>query len=401
MTGFANNLIGRESPLDRVRRRHKPAAGTLEVESDISRRKPCPGGQPCTPVIEGLATSSKASERPASRSASAPVASRRPRSPRSSLTTHETELLRSILAEPMDYMHHPDFEKAGAEKRIYEKAAPVRRPDVRWYRPLMDELGTKRDATVRRHDSVVLTAAEERVLFMQYNYARFRVRSMQDALAGRAPSNERAREMLRWHMLAQRYREQIAETNLALVLAMAKRVRLHESEFGDLISEGNMALMRSVDKFDCGRGFKFSTYACRAILKAFSRHGIKVAKHRARFPSEFDPALERSNHVEEMRTQSARESAAEVRHIVEANTADLNEIERAVIVHRFGLDAPPDRRQLTLEQVGEVIGVTKERVRQIQNRALEKIKLAIEGVPPPAAVTVAALDARPEAVRVN
>jgi RNA polymerase sigma factor (sigma-70 family) len=294
----------------------------------------------------------------------------------------DEQLLDEILAEPFDYMHHEDFERPDAEARIYRDAPAVRRPDVRWYRPLMDDLGTKRDAAPRRQDNVVLTAAQERVLFMQYNYARFRVRTMQDALAGRAPSPEKAREMLRWYRLAGRYREQIAETNLALVLAMAKRVRMAESDFGELISEGNMALMRSVDKFDCARGFKFSTYACRAILKAFSRHGIKVAKYRQRFSAEFDPSLEKGNHAEIRREQAQRESAAEVRFIVESNRAELNDIERAVIVHRFGLDAPPDRRQLTLEQVGEVIGVTKERVRQIQNRALEKIRLAIEGGAP-------------------
>ncbi|MBL9141089.1 MAG: sigma-70 family RNA polymerase sigma factor [Phycisphaerae bacterium] len=296
------------------------------------------------------------------------------------------------MAEPMDFMPNEEFAKPGAERRIYQDAAPVRTPDVRWYRPLMDDVGVKRDVAPRRGESVVLTAAEERVIFMQFNYARYRVRTMQDALAGRAPSVQKAKQILRWYRTAHRLREQIAETNLALVLAMAKRVRIGESDFGDLISEGNMALMRSVDKFDCARGFKFSTYGCRSILKAFSRHGIKLSKYRQRFPTEFDPAMEKSNHMQEMREQSARDSAAEVRYIVESNRAELNEIERAVIVHRFGLDRPAATRQPTLAQVGEVIGVTKERVRQIQNRALEKIKLAIEGVASPVPAMGAALD---------
>jgi RNA polymerase sigma factor (sigma-70 family) len=210
------------------------------------------------------------------------------------------------------------------------------------------------------------------------------MRAIQDRLAGRSADAAAARELLRWHRVAQRLREQIAETNLALVLAMAKRVRIGENEFGDLVSEGNMALMRAVDKFDCGRGFKFSTYACRAILKAFSRHGIKLAKHKQRFPTEFDPELERSNHAEERREAARRESAAELRFIDESNRAELNDIEREVIEQRFGLDRPFIDRQPTLEQVGRAMGVTKERVRQIQNRALEKIRLAIEGEKHPA-----------------
>ena len=55
-----------------------------------------------------------------------------------------------------------------------------------------------------------------------------------------------------------------------------------------------MALLRAVDKFDAGRGYKFSTYACRAILKAFSRQGMKLSKYRQRFPTDFDPKLEKS-----------------------------------------------------------------------------------------------------------
>ena len=75
----------------------------------------------------------------------------------------------------------------------------------------------------------------------------------------------------------------------------------------------------------------------------------------------------------------------EVKHIVLNNDADLSEVELAVIGHRFGLSddkAEAIRRTLTLEQVGQIIGVTKERVRQIQNKALAKIRLTLEEVTP-------------------
>ena len=72
------------------------------------------------------------------------------------------------------------------------------------------------------------------------------------------------------------------------------------------------------------------------------------------------------------------DAAAEVKQIVETNEAELTRVERTVIFHRFGLAGEKDTTPLTLEQVGQIIGVTKERVRQIQNKALEKIRLAIE-----------------------
>ncbi len=281
-----------------------------------------------------------------------------------------------ILAGKLDFMPNPEFSKVGAERRIFDLAPPVPKPSVAWYRPVMEADGS---AGPRRNEGILLTAAQERVIFMQFNYARYRVERMHRRLKGAAPTLEQAREVVRWHSTATRIREQIAETNLALVLAMAKRVRLGEGEFPDLIGEGNMALMRAVDKFDCARGFKFSTYACRAILKAFSRHGMKVAKHRQRFPVEFDPALERGEGVAAVRAQSERRDADELRRIVEANEAELTDVERAVVMHRFALEAGEPGRAPTLAQVGRLIGLTKERVRQIQNTALEKLRMAFEG----------------------
>ena len=219
---------------------------------------------------------------------------------RAGLTTEEERLLHQILAEPMDYIDSEEFSRPDAEQRIYDDAPVIERPDVSWYRPLMDDPEPSRGHG-KNSGTILLTAAQERVLFLQYNYARHRVRQLQMEIGPNEPTEGQARELLRWYRTATEYREQIAETNLALVLAMAKRTRMSEVDFADLVSEGNMALLRSVDKFDCGRGFKFSTYACRAILKAFSRQGMKLSKYRQRFPTDFDPAMEKSNHLELVR----------------------------------------------------------------------------------------------------
>jgi RNA polymerase sigma factor (sigma-70 family) len=294
------------------------------------------------------------------------------------LSDAEVRTLKRILSAPMDYIDSKAFHQPNAETQIYDEAPDIEKPDVSWYRPLMDDLTAHKAEPARNTSTVLLTAAEERVLFLQYNYARHRVREMQVAIGPNEPGEEEAREILRWYQVASGFREQIAQTNLALVLAMAKRTRMSEVDFADLVSEGNMALLRSVDKFDCDRGFKFSTYACRAILKAFSRQGMKLTKYRQRFPTDFDPALEKSNHLETVRKTQEQEAASEVKHIVEGNQADLTDIEQTVIHYRFGLDGESKSVPLTLEQVGQIIGVTKERVRQIQNKALEKIRTILE-----------------------
>jgi len=301
--------------------------------------------------------------------------------PRRTLSREDEKLLAQLLAVEQDFIDSPVFREEDAERKIYDEAPEIQKPDTSWYHPVMDDLSPGKSRTVKSAQQVILTGAEERVLFHQFNYARYRVWKLQQEVwssPDKKPTPEQAEEMLSWYRRAEQIREQIAETNLALVLAMAKRTRMSEVDFADLVSEGNMALLRAVDKFDAGRGYKFSTYACRAILKAFSRQGMKLSKYRQRFPTDFDPKLEKSNYLETKRAGFEKEAADEVKRIVLDNRADLTDVERTVIEHRFGLESGDADKPMTLEQVGQIIGVTKERVRQIQNKAMEKIRLALE-----------------------
>jgi len=297
------------------------------------------------------------------------------------LSDEDEKLLNQLMSREQDFIDSPAFYEKDAERKIYDEAPDIALPDTSWYHPVMDDISSTRTRTVKSAQQVILTGAEEKVLFHQFNYARYRIWAIQQEIwkrADKTPGADEAERVLSWYRTAERIREQIAETNLALVLAMAKRTRMSEVDFADLVSEGNMALLRAVDKFDAGRGFKFSTYACRAILKAFSRQGMKLSKYRQRFPTDFDPKLEKSNFLETKREDFERDAAEEVKQIVLDNRADLTEVERTVIEHRFGLETGENEKPMTLEQVGQIIGVTKERVRQIQNKAMEKIRVELE-----------------------
>jgi RNA polymerase primary sigma factor len=299
---------------------------------------------------------------------------------RRELSKADQELLASIMAQEQDFIDSPAFYEDDAERKIYVEAPPIPKPDTSWYHPVMDDL-SGRTRTVKTAQQVILTGAQEKVLFHQFNYSRYCIWKIQKDVwetPSRKPTPEQADMILRWYRKGDLIREQIANTNLALVLAMAKRTRMSEVDFADLVSEGNMALLRAVDKFDAGRGYKFSTYACRAILKAFSRQGMKLSKYRQRFPTDFDPKLEKSNFLETKRATFEKDAAEEVRRIVTENRADLTDVERTVIEHRFGLEHSDGDKPMTLEQVGQIIGVTKERVRQIQNKAMEKIRVELE-----------------------
>jgi RNA polymerase primary sigma factor len=292
---------------------------------------------------------------------------------RARLADSELSLLSMVLTDPVEYMDHDVFQKPGIEAILFDGDAERPCGSTRF----QERFGEESDFTDITEETS-LTTAQEILLFQRYNYARMRLVQCIEGLTPET-SFETICELLAWAHRAMDARAQLARSNLPLVLAMAKRTRLNGLDFNELISEGNFALLRSVDKFDCSRGFKFSTYSCRAILKSFSRVAMRTSRYRGQFPTEFDPMLEKSDFVDRKRDDVEGQCVDEIRDILRHNRAELNEIEQTVIRERFALDASTlPAKPKTLEQVGEIIGVTKERVRQIQNKALQKIRTTLE-----------------------
>ena len=104
---------------------------------------------------------------------------------------------------------------------------------------------------------------------------------------------------------------------------------------------------------------------------------MKSSRYRTRFPVEFEPDLEKSDWSDRKRDQVEEDCIDELKAIVDRNLADLSNVEQTVIRRRFNWQEA-EATPLTLEEVGKIIGVTKERVRQIQNKALAKIKAVME-----------------------
>lgn len=219
-----------------------------------------------------------------------------------------------------------------------------------------------------------LSAAEESQLFLRYNYTRYRLASLVAAQLRRATLG-RAKEMVVWYERAMKVRADLVRANLALVLAMAKRTRIPNVDFGEVVSEGNMALLRAVEKFDVGRGFKFSTYGCRAILKSFNRMATKTGQYHQRFPAEYDPAMEKSDYDVKRHEFQQADTVETVRDMLLMNRAGLTEVERTVVMERFAMNL--SERRMTLAEVGKMVGLTNERVRQIQGCALGKMRKAL------------------------
>ena len=143
----------------------------------------------------------------------------------------ERARIERALAEPMDYMDSPILHRRNAERLIFDEPNPVPRPSVTWYHPMVDS-----PAPTSQRKGLVLSREQELVLFRQYNYARLRVCRTRSRM-GKQPADSVLDALLRWYDLALDRRDQIVETNLALVLAMARRVHGPASDFSDVIAE--------------------------------------------------------------------------------------------------------------------------------------------------------------------
>ena len=159
------------------------------------------------------------------------------------------------------------------------------------------------------------------------------------------------------------------------MVSIAKRHVTPDQNFFELVSDGNVSLLRAIEKFDFARGNKFSTYASWAIMKNFARTIPGEFKHRDRFRTSQDElfaatAEHRGDQLFEEGAQTTRE--AQVERILRR----LDEREQKIIIGRFGLERGHEPQ--TLKEVGASLGVTKERIRQIEARALSKLRMAAQ-----------------------
>ena len=269
----------------------------------------------------------------------------------------------------VECVYHHTFSRPGAEAKLWGDESPDI-PVPRYN--LMPEVIEELIQTPQTRST--LSPDEEKTLFLRYNYAKYRL--CQLLTNGRRATARKRAEVDKWCDRAMATRSQIVQANLPLVPSMAKRSRSTEVEFTELISEGYMAVLRSVEKFDVSRGFKFSTYACRSILSSFHRIAGKTQTKRKYINAQYDPNMEQDDYGER-RHEAQRDDAIDaVREALRKNTAELTGVERTIIEKRFPVLTRGTPQ--TLSQIGRSVGLSNERVRQIERRSLRKIRDAIE-----------------------
>jgi RNA polymerase primary sigma factor len=219
-----------------------------------------------------------------------------------------------------------------------------------------------------------LSTVEETRLFQAFHMCGYLANREKRANGGR--ETKRYRELAE---LRQAVRQRLVDANLGLVYELVGRNRFTNVDNDELVSDGLYALLQAVDAFNPWRGFRFSTYACNAILRAFIRRSMTESRHRQTAPVSFDPDMDQGNHVQILHDNAQGLYTERLATLLDGNDLDMNETELFVLSRRFPSD--PSRKRQTLEQIGRDIRVSKERVRQIQNGALLKLRSAMEADP--------------------
>ena len=273
-----------------------------------------------------------------------------------------------ILELPLDYMDSAEFTKAGADKKMMAPT-PVAPSGQRMPRKPSDLPAY----IASLYDVPLLTAAQETHLFRKYNYLKYKASKLREQLDPARPKVSLLEQIESLYRDAIETKNLLIRSNLRLVIAVAKKYIGNTGDLFEKVSEGNLSLMRAVEKFDYTRGFKFSTYATWAIKKNYIRAYSNEIKQTDRFRTGHDELLDaspghRSDPTSQLAAQRRRED--HVNGIMEG----LTDRERQIITSRFGIGS--QREPMTLKDVGVELGVSKERVRQIEARAMQKLREA-------------------------
>jgi RNA polymerase primary sigma factor/RNA polymerase sigma factor len=288
----------------------------------------------------------------------------------------KASIYRLILAQraeqvkqlPLDFIPNALFSRGSAEKVVNQPYPGTDDPIKRVRRPsgLPAYLASL-------YEVPLLTREQEVWLFRKFNYLKSKAVKLREQLDPERPNARLMDQIERLYEEIVELKNRLVRANLRLVVSIAKRRVSPGDGFFDLVSDGNMSLIRAVEKFDYARGNKFSTYASWAIMKNYARTIPDEHRRRDRFRATDTEFLQTAADRREDEYQQ-RLAASDRMQQVGRFLDRLDSREQTIIIRRYGLDH--EREPQTLKEVGSALGVTKERVRQIEAKALEKLREA-------------------------
>ena len=274
----------------------------------------------------------------------------------------------SLAGRQIDYIDHDWFHEPEAEQRI-EAVAPAEPVQTLPARRPTKGLAFISDLVATTPPS----GAEERYLFLRMNYLRFRAATAQQALNTRRRSRKLVEQIEADLRDAEAVRNQIVQSNLRLVVSIARKLATSLDQLSELVSEGLLPLMRAVELFDVQLGYRFSTYATWAVRNQLLRALKKRQNCREFVVDDDESPLAR---LPDLRRAEPEQSSAAVT-VVQKLLAELSERERHVLAARFGLSGNPEGQ--SLGDLSVQFGLSKERVRQIALKAITTLQQRVAG----------------------
>ncbi len=276
--------------------------------------------------------------------------------------------LRSLLAQEIHFVYNAEFEAPGADQAILRQRGDGEVVRPRRIQPPKDLPPYLQDL----YRQPLFTPEQERDMFRRYNYVKFKADRLRKKLDGAAASDAELAAIESLLAESERLKNEILRANLRLVVSIARRHVGRSSCFFEVVSDGNLSLMRAVEKFDYSRGFKFSTYASWAIIRNYARSVPEQMYQTSKLVTGSEEALAVAPAPDTFNRDAVLDGA---RHLVQKGLDLLTARERDIVVRHYGLD---DRGvPMTLDQIGGLFGVTKERVRQIERKAIAKLREAL------------------------
>ena len=279
----------------------------------------------------------------------------------------------ALLARKIEFVPSDDFLQEGAKERILGQPLTVERPDLEKKIEPFELVG---ESLLPEYMQIlkttpVLTREQELDLFRRYNYLKHLAATERHQIKLSKVSATLLARLEEYLEQAEEIGRLLVEANLRLVVSIAGKHTSDGASFLDLVSKGNFALIQAVEEFDYMKGFRFGRWASLNIAKEYAKvsgRSTELTPKRVASLANFQRGL-RETTADVLAIERTRQSLTQVIR------EELDDREQHVILHHFGLLGSSIRKnRKTLKQIGDELGLTKERIRQIELTALQKLR---------------------------